>query len=172
MEKNAQEITSPSGKYKAIILEKQNYYHIDVFVLSKDDDPNTHIDEYWSKKNRTPILVDKGYCAKHFAMQELRVLLGEPDLPLSIDWVKDFSFCEVAEFLNPSDVHVFCECVKSENGQKEIVAIEAKTVINFEGLCLVEEAGYEDNWLMGQMNKGKIICWGNYGTLKDALKSL
>jgi hypothetical protein len=119
------------------------------------------------------MFIDKGFDPIHFAIQELRVLIGEPDSPLSIEWIRDYSFCKDAKFLNTNGANVFYEYVNLENKQKEIAPIEAKTIIDFEGLCLVEEIGYEDEWLMGQIDdKERILCWGNYGTLKEAIMGL
>lgn len=57
-------------------------------------------------------------------------------------------------------------------GQK-VIPIEAKTIIDFSGLCLVEEVGCEDQWQMGQIDEnGSIYCWGSYGNIKEAIKGL
>jgi hypothetical protein len=175
MYKTEKEIISPSGRYKAIISENKNCCSLDVYVRQEDYEHETGCvyGEYWSRKNRTPILVDKGLRAEFIAIQELRNLMGEPDLPLTIDWVRDFSFFKDARFLNPKDVKSFCQYINSESGEKKLEQIEAKTIIDFSGLCLVEEIGCEDDWQMGQMDaEGSICCWGYYGTLKEAIKGL
>ena len=175
MYKTEKEIISPSGRYKAIILENTNCCSLDVYILQEDYEHETGCGygEYWSRKNRTPILVDKRLKAEFIAIEELRNLMGEPDSLLTIDWVKDFSFCKDARFLNPKDVRVFCQYVDSESGEKKLEQIEVKTIIGFSGLYLVEEIGCEDDWQMGQVDtEGNICCWGYYGTLIEAIKGL
>lgn len=169
MDKNARQIISPSGQYKATVLEKSNFYKLELYILSKDFDPETGATygEYWLRRNVNPILIDKSTSPEYFAIQELRVLMGEPDSPLSIEWVRDFSFCKDSKFLLPSEVNVFCA------NRENAVPIEAKTIIDFSGLYLVEEVGYEGEWQMGQMdNNGSIYCWGSYGSIKEAIIGL
>lgn len=175
MSRIEKEIISPSGRYKAIISDNTNCCSLDVYILQEDYDYETGYvyGEYWSRKNKNPIMVDKGLKAEFIAIQKLRILMGEPDLPLTIKWVRDFSFCNDVRFLNPEDVKVFCQCVDSESEEKKFEQIEVKTIIDFSGLCLVEEIGCEDDWQMGQMDtEGSIFCWGYYGTLKEAIKGL
>ena len=169
------EFISPSGKYKSIITERSDCFLIDLYILSEDFDPNTEqtYGQYWSRKNMVPVIVDKGFSAEAFAIDELRNFMGEPDLPLTIEWIRDFSFCKVARFLNPQEVKVFCELVNSESQQRRMEAIDVKTIIDFAGLCLVEEIGEEDDWQMWQLDSdGSIYCWGNYGSLREAIKAL
>lgn len=175
MNETVKEIFSPSGKYKATISIKSDCYSLDVYTLTQDFEPETGIvyGEYWSRKNTTPIFIDKELNAEYFAIQELGILMGEPDSPLSIEWIKDFSFCKEAKFINPLDMEVFGEWIDSESNERKLYKIEAKTIIDFSGLCLVEEIGCEDEWQMGQIDDyRRIICWGNYGTLKDAIRGL
>lgn len=170
MDQNEKAIISPSGQYKAIVLEKPNCYKLDLYILSQDLDPETGTiyGEYWSRQTKHPILIDKSTSPEGVAIQELRALMGEPDSPLSIEWIRDFSFCQDAKFLVPGEVNVFCNV----NGQSA-VAIEAKTIINFSGVCLVEEVGCEGQWQMGQIDEnGSIYCWGSYGTIKEAIIGL
>lgn len=175
MNRPKKEIISPSGRYKAILSEKANCCSLDVYILNEDQEPETGwlYGEYWSRKNKKSILANKGLSAEVLAIEELRNLMGEPKSPLTIEWVKDFSFCKNVRFLNPNDVHVFCDCIDNEGQEKKLELIKAKTIIDFEGLCLVEEIGNEDDWLMGQIDtEESVICWGRYGTLKEAIKGL
>jgi len=175
MSETVKEIISPSGKYKATILDKTNCYSLNVYTLSEDFEPETGIGygQYWSRKNTTPICIDKELNAIYFAIQELGVIIGEPDSPLSIEWIRDFSFCKEAKFINSIDIEVFGEWIDSESNERKLDKIEAKTIIDFTGICLVEEVCCDDEWQMGQINEnGSIICWGNYGTLKDAIRGL
>lgn len=100
MDEIERQIISPSGKYKATVLEKADCYKLELYVRSQDFDPETGIiyGEYWSRKNTTPILIDKSTSPEYFAIQEMRVLMGDPDSPLSIEWVRDFSFCRMLGF--------------------------------------------------------------------------
>ena len=169
------EIVSPSGKYKALILEKSNCYEIELYVLSTDYDPETDTTygEYWSRKNSAPIFIDENMKAEHFAINELRILMGESDAPLSIEWVRDYSFCKDANFIDPKDTRVFSECFDSDHEKRIYDEVDVKTIIDFAGLYLVKEVGCEDDWQMGQKDKdGNIICWGYYGRLTDAIKGL
>lgn len=175
MDKIERQIISPSGNYKATILEKPNCYKIDLYVRSQDFEPETGIiyGEYWSRKNTTPIVIDRGINPEYFAIQELRVLMGEPDSPLSIEWVKDFSFCKDAKFLFLNEVNVFRECINLDVKDEKPIPIEAKTIIDFAGLCLVEEIGCDGEWQMGQIDDNeRIYCWGNYSTIKEAIMGL
>ena len=87
----------------------------------------------------------------------------------SIEWIRDFSHCKNASFIDTSEVTVFYNNTGSTSEK-----IIAKSIISFDGLCLVSEINGEDNWLMGQINDdGKIIdCWGYCGSLPDAINSL
>lgn len=172
MDQIERQMISPSGKYKATILENSNFYKLELFVMAEDFDPETGAiyGEYWSRQNANPILIDKNTSPEYFAIQELRVLMGEPDSPLAIEWIRDFSFCKDAKFLIPSEINVFYN--SNANGENA-VPIEAKTIIDFSGLCLVEEIGYEGEWQMGQMDgNGSIYCWGSYGSIKEAIIGL
>lgn len=142
MNETEREIISPSGQYKATVLEKPNSYKLELYVLSEDFDSETGAmyGEYWSRKNEKPILIDKSTSPEYIAIQEMRVLMGEPESPLSIEWIRNFSFCKDAKFLLPSEVNVFCNCLNSNASGENAVPIEAKTIIDFSGLCLVEEA--------------------------------
>lgn len=174
MEELCREIISPSGKYKARIMEKQDRYDLDVFVLSEDFEPETGVvyGEYWSRKNTTPIFIDKGFRPDHIAIQELRGLMSEPQHPISIEWIRDFSFCKDATFVDPQGISIFDEYLDTTN-EKRVSQIETKTIINFAGLFLVEEVGNENEWLMGQMDsQGSIRCWGTYGSIKEAIIGL
>jgi hypothetical protein len=37
---------------------------------------------------------------------------------------------------------------------------------------LVEPVDDPDNWCMGALSEGEIVCWGQYGPLERALRSL
>lgn len=175
MEKIERQIISPSGQYKATFLERSNYYQLELYIWSQDYEPETGIiyGEYWSRKNKIPILIDKNINPKYFAIQELRVLMGEPDSPLSIEWIKDFSFCKDAKFLRSSEVSVFYECINPNPKDGNTIPIEAKTIIDFSGLCLVKESGCEGEWKIGQFaDNGSIYCWSSYSTIKEAIMGL
>jgi len=169
------ELISPSGKYKAIITEKQDRYELDVFTLAEDFEPEMGVvyGEYWSRKNTTPIFIDKGFRAEHIAIQELRGLMSEPQKPLTIEWIRDFSFCKDATFIVPQGISIFDEYLDTTTNEKRVSQIEAKTIINFAGLFLVEEVENENEWLMGQMDsQGSIRCWGYYVSIKEAIIGL
>ena len=169
------EIISPSGKYKAIVSDKKDCFSLDVFYLTEDinSDDGESYGFYWSRKNNNPIFVEKGFYVEAFAIEELRNLMSEPDSPLSIDWIKDFSFCKESCFLDPNKINVYSDSSDVEKQKENKIPIAVKTIINFNGLYLVEEIGCEDDWLMGERNEeGEIFCWGYYGTLKQAIKGL
>lgn len=168
-------IISPSGQYKAIVVEKENSYKLELYVLSQDLDTETGTiyGEYWSRQTKHPILLDKSTSPEGIAIQELRNLVGEPDSPLSIEWIRDFSFYQDAKFLVPGEVNVFCDYFNPNGNGEDAIPIEAKTIIDFSGLCLVEEVGCEGQWQMGQIDEnGSIYCWGSYGNIKEAIKGL
>lgn len=168
-------IISPSGQYKAIVAEKENSYKLELYVLSQDLDPETGTiyGEYWSRQTKHPILIDKNTSPEGVAIQELRALMDEPHSSLSIEWIRDFSFCHDAKFLVPGEVNVFCNCHNSIGNGQKVIPIEAKTIIDFSGLCLVEEVGCEDQWQMGQIDEnGSIYCWGSYGNIREEIKGL
>ena len=50
--------------------------------------------------------------------------------------------------------------------------IEPRTIIRIGGQYLVEPADDPDNWSMGALSDGEIVCWGQYGPLEGALRSL
>ncbi|MCX7746210.1 MAG: hypothetical protein N2645_04870 [Clostridia bacterium] len=169
------EIFSPSGKYKAVIKEKVEGYYIDVFTLMEDIDfeSGQSYGEYWSRRNDRVIVYSKEFKAEFVALEEIRNIMGEPDSPLTIEWVRDFSFCSDAKFLNPRLVKVFYDSSDSSKQESFMQTIEARTIIDFSGLCLIEEIDNEDNWLMGQIEEdGNIYCWGYYGSLKQAIRGL
>lgn len=175
MENTINEIISPSGKYKAIVTEREECNSIDVYILFYDYDPIDNIShgEYWSRKNSSPIFVDKGLHAGHFAIQELRKLMDEPERNPTIEWIRDYSFCQGAKFIDPKEVSVFCDFVDGGSDGTDKDKIEVRAIICFDGLCLVEETGDEGNWQMGQVDSnGNIYCWGYYGGIKEAIKAL
>ena len=47
-----------------------------------------------------------------------------------------------------------------------------RTIIRIGGQYLVEAVDEPDNWLMGQLEGDAIVCWGSYGPLESALRSL
>lgn len=61
MNETEREIVSPSGQYKATVLEKPNCYKLELYILSENFDPETGdiYGEYWSRQNANPILIDK-----------------------------------------------------------------------------------------------------------------
>ena len=168
MSSKIQELISPSGKFKAVIHENQDSFSIDLFILS--DNSETGSSDKWLRKNITSILCDKIYYPRAVAINELRKIMSDPDTPLSIEWVRDFSFCENARFVSPDSIDVYSTWGDS---CKEEDSIKVKTIIDFSGLCIIEEVGYENVWQMGEINdKGAIHCFNEYGNIKDALKSL
>lgn len=50
--------------------------------------------------------------------------------------------------------------------------IPAGTIIRVGGQYLVEAADDPDNWYMGELHHGEIVCWGQYGALEHALAAL
>jgi hypothetical protein len=169
------ELVSPSGKYKAVIKERDDCNNIDVFVLSEDYDPTNDCSYglYWSQRNTTSIFVDKNKSAVHFAIEELRMLIGEPKKPISIDWIRDYSFNKDAVFIDPKEVNVFYEFVDPVSKEQKSEKIEIRYVIKISDYFLVEEVGDEDNWQVGNADStGDIHCWTYYGTLKDAIRAL
>ena len=52
-------------------------------------------------------------------------------------------------------------------------SIEPRTIIDVGGTFLVEAVDEPDDWYMGSRDStGKIVCWGRYGKLETALRSL
>ena len=86
----------------------------------------------------------------------------------SLEWIREYSSCKKAEFLNPTTIEVYYR-FDTETPEKII----PESIISFEGLCLVEAMGEEDNWLMGDIHDdGNLYCWAYYGTLPNAINSL
>jgi hypothetical protein len=51
--------------------------------------------------------------------------------------------------------------------------IQVRTVIELDGVFLVEAAGEPDDWYMGARSRdGVIDCWGKYGDLESAIRSI
>ena len=50
--------------------------------------------------------------------------------------------------------------------------LRARTIIRIGGQYLVETADEPDSWFMGQLDGDAIVCWGRYGPLESALRSL
>ena len=50
--------------------------------------------------------------------------------------------------------------------------LRPRTIIRIGGQYLVQTAEEPDNWLMGQLDGDAIVCWGSYGPLESALRSL
>jgi hypothetical protein len=72
-----------------------------------------------------------------------------------------------AKYLDPSE---FVRLALAPSGYEPIVA---RTIIEVGGLFLVESADDPDNWYMGQRRPdGVLECWGQYGDLASALRSL
>ena len=72
-----------------------------------------------------------------------------------------------AKYLDPSE---FVRMALAPTGYEPIVA---RTIIEVGGLFLVESADDPDNWYMGQrLSDGVLECWGQYGDLASALRSL
>jgi hypothetical protein len=52
-------------------------------------------------------------------------------------------------------------------------SIEPRTIIEVDGVFLVEAVGELDDWSMGSRDStGQIVCWGRYGDIETALRSL
>jgi hypothetical protein len=167
VDKYTKKVISPSGKYKATITEQKNVYSIAVFKLNESLKPS------WSNVNSICISISDGLHPVAIAIEELRKLIGNPAIPLTIEWIKDFSFCNDATFIDPKGVNVYCDFIDQVCQERKLNKIEVHQIIKFDELCLVEEIGDEDDWQMGQIDsKGDIYCWGYYGTLKDAIKAL
>jgi hypothetical protein len=51
--------------------------------------------------------------------------------------------------------------------------LDPRTIISFNGLCLVETVDELDNWWMGNLGEdGAIRTWGRYGALENAVDGL
>ena len=50
--------------------------------------------------------------------------------------------------------------------------IRPRTIIRVGGQYLVERVDEPDNWFMGELRGDTILCWGRYGSLESALRSL
>jgi hypothetical protein len=164
------ELIAPSGQYKAIITKTRDGFQFDVYLRSGSDGDVKSCE--WLKQNDKTIFIDKSLKAEYFAIEAIRSLLGEPATPLTIDWVRDFSFCETADFLNPQEIKVFYKSPDSDQpGHKS--PVEAETVIVFGGQYLVKEVGKADDWLIGDKDReGNINCWCYFGTLTEAIRGL
>lgn len=174
MDNRIYEILSPSGKYKAIVTEREDCNGIDIYKLYEDYElvDNRFLGEYWLRQNSSPIYIDKELYAGHFAKQELRKLMDEPEPNPTIEWIRDYSFCKDAKFIDTEEVSVY-DFVNFESNETKKNKIEVKTIIYFDGLCLVEEIGDEGDWQMGQVDSsGNIYCWGCYGEIKEAIRAL
>jgi hypothetical protein len=72
-----------------------------------------------------------------------------------------------ARYLDPSET---VRLAHFPTGHESIVA---RSIIEVGGLYLVESVDDPDNWYMGQrMPDGVLECWGQYGDLESALRSL
>lgn len=72
-----------------------------------------------------------------------------------------------ATYLDPSEI---VRLALAPTGHEPIVA---RTIIEVGGLFLVESADDPDNWYMGRRTPDSVLeCWGQYGDLASALRSL
>lgn len=173
-DKIEREVVSPSEKYKYVICERDDISFITIYELFEDLDINENISygTYWSRKNDRVIIVDRDMSADFVAINELRNYIGEPNKNIEIDWIRDYSFSKEVCFVDPNKVKVFYEQNNHQTGQMEYNPIDAKTIIKITDIYLVEENGDEDEWQMGLLRDGEIICWDSYGDIKNAIKSL
>ena len=85
-----------------------------------------------------------------------------------IEWIRTYSGCKDAEFIDPMETDVFYD-----TGKETYKIAKVKAILSIGGLYLVKEIDSNDDWMMGQMHDdGKIYYWGNYGQLKDAINGL
>ena len=72
-----------------------------------------------------------------------------------------------ARLLDPSAHDVF------RVTDSDRVRLDARTVIDCDGLCLVL-ADPDDGWWMGQLDRsgGSIVCWGTYAEADDLATAL
>ena len=81
--------------------------------------------------------------------------------------IADIAQADDAKYLDPSAIVRF---ILAPAAYEPIVA---RTIIEVCGLILVESADDPDNWYMGQrLPDGVLECWGQYGDLASALRSL
>ena len=57
-------------------------------------------------------------------------------------------------------------------GNERRERVDPRIIIRARDQFLVEPTDDPDNWCMGAMIDGEIVCWGQYGPLEDALRSL
>jgi hypothetical protein len=95
--------------------------------------------------------------------------------PMERDWrtewpterIATVAEADGATYLDPAEV---VRLVLAPTGYEPIVA---RTIIEVGGLFLVESVDDPDNWYMGQRSPdGVLECWGQYGVLASALRSL
>ncbi|WP_371379029.1 hypothetical protein [Sporomusa aerivorans] len=132
------------------------------------DELNVSFGSYWSRINKEVIIVDTLWEAGDMAIRELRIASGEKLIiqpePTTIEWIRELSGCPNATFISSEETAVYFD-----DGER----IEAQIIISFDGLCLVQESGTENNWIMGNIhNDDNIYCWAYYGTLPEAILAL
>lgn len=172
MNKACKEFISPDGEYKSVITEESNSFHIDVYILGIEFDPDANeIYPCWEKINHLPIIVEKEYTPGFYPIEELKSHLGDQDFTLKIDLLRDFPLYREVSFLNPKEVNVYSEVSNAETQEVQSYRMDANKIIYICGLCLVEEINDEGNWQMGQMDKdGNISCWSACSTFKEAIR--
>src|SRR6185503_626230 len=91
----------------------------------------------------------------------------------SLSWVRTVSGDPAATFI-PTDTLVF-NAVAADQAHPEGLGerLSAKQILRVGGLYLVETVEKVDEWYIGdRKGEGPIYCWGSYGSLPDAIKSL
>ncbi len=91
----------------------------------------------------------------------------------SLTRIRELSHDPTAMFLS-EDTPVFAAvAADAEHPEGLGEKLNVKQVLRVGGLYLVETLEESDIWYMGdRQGEGSIYCWGSYGALEDAIKSL
>jgi hypothetical protein len=149
---------SPSGKFKTVIIDKNDTYSVEVYI--KREEYITEYDisfEYWSRITKGPTIVDSKLSADIVALEHIRNNLGEPSKNVDLNWIKDYTNSQYVECLDDNLYEVFFE--RHINGEiilEEITAIDI-FCINNKHIVIIDDDGC---YLVGNKdNESKITCW-------------
>jgi hypothetical protein len=97
---------------------------------------------------------------------------GHANLPngWTIERVRDVSRDRKANFLNewpPIDLELH-----PPQGGTTLKQVTPHAVLLVSGFYLAQEDQSEDDWMVGTLSNGRVLCWGYAGTLAEALAGL
>jgi hypothetical protein len=87
--------------------------------------------------------------------------------------VSDLDVARLRAIAGTEDVEVVTDAVEVVVvGYDSREDLKPKAIIRIRGHYLVETVDDPDDWYMGALTNSTIECWGRYGTLETAIRSL